>query len=251
MQEPEQHILFGRHPVLEALEAGTDIDRVVLQQGVRGEFEKAVRHACRRREVLLQVAPKEKLDRAVRGNHQGVIAYTALIQYQPLDSVLAAVYERGETPLMLMLDGITDVRNLGAIARSAECCGAHALILPAKGSASINAEAVKTSAGALLNLPVCRVKSLVSALEWLQQAGLQAFAGDLQAKQPLYDMDFSGPALLVLGSEGEGIAPALLQRVAHRFIIPQVGFTNSFNVSVAAGIMLYEALRSRQKKRIK
>lgn len=231
--------------MLDALNAGQEIDRVILQQGTRGEFEKEIRHACRRLDVLLQVAPKERLDRLVRGNHQGVVAYAALIQYQPLDDVLASVFERGETPLLLMLDGITDVRNLGAIARSAECSGVHALILPAKGSAQINAEAIKTSAGALHNLPVCRVNSLVSTMQRLQDSGVKALAGDLQAEHPIFDTDLTGPLLLIAGSEGEGVNRALLQRVNERFIIPQAGTTNSFNVSVATGIMLYEVMRQR------
>lgn len=231
--------------MLDALNAGQEIDRVILQQGTRGEFEKEIRHACRRLDVLLQVAPKERLDRLVRGNHQGVVAYAALIQYQPLDDVLASVFERGETPLLLMLDGITDVRNLGAIARSAECSGVHALILPAKGSAQINAEAIKTSAGALHNLPVCRVNSLVSTMQRLQDSGVKALAGDLQADHPIFDTDLTGPLLLIAGSEGEGVNRALLQRVNERFIIPQAGTTNSFNVSVATGIMLYEVMRQR------
>ncbi len=244
-QEQEQNIIFGRHPVLEALASDQEIDRVILQQGTRGDFEKEVRHACRRRDILLQVAPKERLDRLVRGNHQGIVAYAALIRFQPLDDVLAAVFERGETPLLLMLDGITDVRNLGAIARSAECSGVHALILPAKGSAQINAEAIKTSAGALNNIPVCRVNSLVSTLERLQNSGVQALAGDLLAAKPIFEMDLAAPVVLIAGSEGEGVSRALLQRVNQRFIIPQAGSTNSFNVSVATGIMLYEAMRQR------
>lgn len=244
-KEGQENIIFGRHPVLDALASGQEIDRVVFQQGVRGEFEKEIRHACRQAGVLLQISPKERLDRLVRGNHQGVVAYAALIRYLPLDEVLAAVFERGETPLLLMLDGITDVRNLGAIARSAECSGVHALILPAKGSAQINAEAIKTSAGALNNLPVCRVNSLVSTLERLQESGLIAMAGDLQADGLIYEADLSGPVVLIAGSEGEGVSRALLSRVDRRFIIPQAGTTNSFNVSVAVGIMLYEVMRQR------
>lgn len=244
-EEQDQNIIFGRHPVLDALNAGQEIDRVILQQGTRGEFEKEIRHACRRSDVLLQVAPKERLDRLVRGNHQGVVAYAALIQYQPLDDVLASVFERGETPLLLMLDSITDVRNLGAIARSAECSGVHALILPAKGSAQINAEAIKTSAGALHNLPVCRVNSLVSTMQRLQDSGVKALAGDLQAEHLLFETDLTGPLLLIAGSEGEGVSQALLSRINERFIIPQAGTTNSFNVSVATGIMLYEVMRQR------
>lgn len=243
--ESDINIIFGRHPVLEALQADQEIERVMLQQGTRGDFEKEIRHACKLRDIPLVVSPKERLDRLVRGNHQGIIAFTALIRFQSVDDVLAAVFERGETPLLLMLDGITDVRNFGAIARSAECSGVHAIIIPAKGSAQINAEAVKTSAGALHNIPVCRVNSLVSTLERLQSSGIHAFAGDLQARLPLFGMDLSMPTLLIAGAEGEGVQRALLQRVNERFVIPQVGSTNSFNVSVAVGIMLYETMRQR------
>jgi 23S rRNA (guanosine2251-2'-O)-methyltransferase len=244
--EADSNIIFGRHPVLEALQSEQEIERVVLLQGTRGEFEKEIRHACRNRDIPLIVSPKERLDRLVRGNHQGVIAFAALIHFQSVDDVLAAAFESGETPLLLMLDGITDVRNFGAIARSAECSGVHGIILPAKGSAQINAEAIKTSAGALLNIPVCRVNSLVSTLERLQDSGIQAFAGDLQAKHPLFELDLTTPTLLIAGAEGEGVQRALLHRVNKRFIIPQAGTTNSFNVSVAIGIMLYETMRQRK-----
>jgi 23S rRNA (guanosine2251-2'-O)-methyltransferase len=244
--EADSNIIFGRHPVLEALQSDQEIERVILQQGTRGEFEKEIRHACKDRDIPLVVTPKERLDRIVRGNHQGVIAYSALIHFQSVDDVLASVFERGETPLLLMLDGITDVRNFGAIARSAECSGVHGIILPAKGSAQINAEAIKTSAGALHNIPVCRVNSLVNTLERLQDSGIHVYAGDLQAKHPLFELDFTLPTLLIAGAEGEGVQRALLQRVDERFIIPQAGTTNSFNVSVAVGIMLYETMRQRK-----
>jgi 23S rRNA (guanosine2251-2'-O)-methyltransferase len=244
-ENQDQHIIFGRHPVTDALASGQDIDRIMIQQGTRGEFEKEIRHACKEREIPLHVSPKERLDRVVRGNHQGIIAFGALIQYQELDAILAHVFERGETPLIVMLDGVTDVRNLGAIARSAVCCGAHALIIPAKGNAQINPEAIKTSAGALHSIPVCRVNSIVNTLEQLKHSGLASFAGDLQAAQPIYQLDLSVPLVIIAGAEGEGVSNAVLTRVDHRFIIPQAATTNSFNVSVATGITLYEVMRQR------
>jgi 23S rRNA (guanosine2251-2'-O)-methyltransferase len=241
----DQHIIFGRHPVSDALSSGQDIDRVMIQQGTRGEFEKEIRHACKELDIPLHVSPKERLDRIVRGNHQGIIAFGALIRYQELDNVLAHVFENGETPIIVMLDGITDVRNLGAIARSAVCCGAHALILPAKGNAQINPEAIKTSAGALNSIPVCRVNSLVNTLEQLKNSGLAAYAGDLQSAKPIYQLDLTGPLVIIAGAEGEGVSKAILNRVDQRFIIPQAATTNSFNVSVATGIALYEVMRQR------
>lgn len=245
--KPQQgDIIYGRHPVEEALQAGLAIDKIWLQQGTRGELEKSMRHWCRERDIPMQVVPKEKLNKlAGNNNHQGVVGFLALIEYQALENVLPLVFERSELPLFIILDGVTDVRNLGAIARSAECCGAHGLIIPRKGGALINAEAMKASAGALARLPVCRVNSLVTALEYLQQSGIQLLASDLHATKMIYELDLTAPAAFLLGAEGEGISEALATRADERFRIPQVGVTDSFNVSVAAGIMLYETLRQR------
>ena len=237
--------IFGRHPVLEALQAGQTIEKVWLQKGTRGEFEKELRHLCRDRQVPMTIAAKEKLNRMVRGNHQGVIALLAAAPYYQLDDILPQIYERSETPLLILLDGVTDVRNFGAIARSAELCGAQALVIPAKGSAGLTAEAVKTSAGALSRLPVCRVKSLVSTIEFLQESGVQVFASDLSGEGFLHELDLRNPIALVLGSEGEGISQGVARAADRCFKIPQIGTLNSFNVSVAAGIMLYEAMRQR------
>lgn len=210
-----------------------------------GDFEKEVRFLCREHDIPLQYVPKEKLSKITGGNHQGIIGYLALLTYYRLEDVVPMIYEKGEIPLILILDRVTDVRNLGAIARSAEVCGAHALVVPKTGSALINSDALKTSAGALTRLTVCRENSLVSTVESLQNAGVQVFASDLNAEKKIFDIDFTAPLALIIGSEDEGVAPALLQRVNERFIIPQKGETDSFNVSVAAGIMLYEALRQR------
>ena len=217
----------------------------MLQQGVRGDFEKEIRQFSREHHIPLQVVPKERLNRMVKGNHQGIIGFLSLIPYYRLEDLLPTIYERSEIPLLVLLDSVTDVRNLGAIARSAECSGAHALVIPRKGSALINAEAIKTSAGALTKLPVCREGSLVKAIEWLRLSGVRVLASDLSAEKPLYEMDLHGPVCLVVGSEGEGISKAVRQEADELFIIPQRGTTDSFNVSVAAGIMLYEALRQR------
>lgn len=227
------------------MRSGAGIDKVILQQGIRGEFEKEVRQLSREMDIPMQVAPKERLNKWTKANHQGIIALLSLVTYQKLEHILPLVYERSETPLFVILDGVTDVRNLGAIARSAECAGAHAIIVPSKGSAMINGEAVKASAGALHSIAVCRESSLVNAIELLQQWGVRVLAGDLQAELPLPKIDLKGPVALVVGSEDTGISQAVGQRADERFIIPQQGQTDSFNVSVAAGIMLYETLRQR------
>ncbi|MEL6635236.1 MAG: 23S rRNA (guanosine(2251)-2'-O)-methyltransferase RlmB [Bacteroidota bacterium] len=245
MKKNKDKMIYGRHPVLEALQSGTPIDKLLLQQGVRGDFERDIRHWSKRLNIPLQVAPKERLNRITSGNHQGIIGYLSLLTYQRLEDVLPLIYERSESPLLVLLDGVTDVRNFGAIARSAECCGAHALVIPKKGAAQINAEALKTSAGALNVIPVCREKSLIKAIESLQLAGVRVMASSLAAREPLDQLDLMGPVALVVGAEGDGVSRAVLQAVDQTFVIPQKGQTDSFNVSVASGIMLYEVMRQR------
>jgi 23S rRNA (guanosine2251-2'-O)-methyltransferase len=240
-------LIFGRHPIVDALKSGTRLDKIFLQQGVRGEFEKEIRILCREYDVPLQYVPNERMNKMVKGNHQGIVAYLALLDYAQLDNVVPGIFEAGETPLILLLDRVTDVRNLGAIARSAEVCGAHALVVPKVGSALINSDAIKTSAGALTRLPVCRENSLVTAVEYLQHSGIQVLASDLKAEKYIFDTDLTSPTALIIGSEDEGVHPSILDRVDGRFIIPQKGTTDSLNVSVATGIMLYEALRQRMR----
>ncbi len=244
MQDNKQ-LLYGRHPVQEAIEAGNPIEKVWLQQGLRGEMEKSFRHLCRERGIPLVVIPRERLSQLVKGNHQGVVAMLASVTYYKLAEVLPGVYERGENPLLLLLDGVTDVRNIGAIARSAEVCGAQALVTPLKGSGAINPDAVKTSAGALSRLPVCRESSLDSAINLLQESGVQVLASDLKGALYLHELDLTQPIAFVLGAEGDGISPAIARAADFCFKIPQLGQLNSFNVSVAAGIMLYETMRQR------
>ena len=238
-------VIYGRHPVLEALAAGRPVDKVFLQQGTRGEFEKELRRACKEREVPMTLIPQAKLQRMARGNHQGVVAQLAAAAYQSVENVLPQVYERGQTPLFLLLDGVTDVRNLGAIARSAEVCGAQTLIIPQKNSAGLTADAVKSSAGALARLPVCRHKSLVNTVEYLRMSGVQVIASDLNADRYLHELQLTGPLCIVMGSEDTGITEGVARAADTTFKIPQAGTLNSFNVSVAAGILLFEAMKAR------
>lgn len=239
------NIIIGRHPVIDAIETGVPIEKIVLQQGIRGEFEKSLRYQCKINNILLQVVPKERLQKFSRGNHQGIIAFTSPIPYYKIEDVIPSIYEKSEIPLLLILDGVTDVRNFGAIARSAELCGVHAIIIPKKGSVSITDDAIKTSAGALTKIPVCRENSLITTIELLEMNGIPTFASDLQATNLLKDQDWDQPAAIIMGSEGKGISQAVRQKVDHLFIIPQVGTTDSFNVSVATGIILYEVMRQR------
>jgi len=240
----DNSIIYGRHPVLDAIRAGRSIDKVMFHRGTRGEFEKEVRAVCREYDIPLQYAPKERFQKWTGGNHQGVIAFLSIIPYYKLEDLVPLLYEKKQAPLIVILDGVTDVRNFGAIARTAECAGAHALVIPRKGAARINADAMKTSAGALANIPVCRENSLNTAIEFLQMSGIQVFASDLKGKKQLGELDMTVPTAIVMGAEDEGVSHSILQK-SQRFIIPQKGKTDSYNVSVAAGMILYEVMRQR------
>ena len=240
-----EDIIFGRNPVIEAIRSGKEIDKILLLKSIRGEFEKEVRHACKDHDIPLQYVPGHKLDKLTRKNHQGIIAFSSIIQYQSLENLTPLLYEKGITPLLLILDGVSDVRNFGAIVRSAEVLGAHGIIIGEKNSARINADAMKTSAGALLRIPICREKSLSNSIQYLSTAGFSIFATDLNTDSYISDCDFSGPCAVVIGSEGEGVGKDLLNRSDQKFKIPQVGETDSLNVSVASGVILYEILKQR------
>ena len=242
----DKNIIYGRHPVVEAIQTGTTIDKLMLQQGLRGEFEKEGPQLSKQFNIPVQVVPKERLNKVTRSNHQGIIGFISAIRYYALEDVLPMLYEKEEAPLILILDGITDVRNMGAIARSAEVLGAHTLIVPKKGSAMIGPDAVKTSAGALNILPVCREHSLVKAVQYLKNSGIQVLASDLKATKVLSEIDLSLPTAIIVGSESKGTSPALIKEANQHFIIPQKGQTDSLNVSVASGIMLYEAMQQRR-----
>lgn len=240
------NIIFGRHPVIDAIKSGKTIDKVIMQHGFKGPLEVEIRHICKDYRIPMQLLPKERIARLVSGNHQGVLAFLSLIEYQKLEHILPHLFEQSKVPLFLLLDGVTDVRNFGAIARTAEVMGVDAIVIPRKKSAQINADAIKTSAGALLKIPVCREASIVAAIDFLQQSGVQIFASDLEATRQITAIDFTVPAALVIGAEDRGVSPSILRVVDQGFIIPQVGETDSLNVSVATGMMLYEVLRQRR-----
>ncbi|MDX2135987.1 MAG: 23S rRNA (guanosine(2251)-2'-O)-methyltransferase RlmB [Saprospiraceae bacterium] len=239
-------LIYGHHPVVEAIQAGQAVDKVYFQQGLRGEVEKEIRHLTRDHGIPLQVVPRERLNKMTQGNHQGVVALLSLIAYQSAEELVPRLFEQGQTPLLVLLDGVTDVRNFGAICRTALCMGVHGVLVPQSGAASINEEAMKASAGALARIPVCRVRSLFTLVEWLQIAGVQVVATALHEKAlPLPDIDLSGPTALLFGSEGQGVHPKLLKMADRVAIIPQATDFDSLNVGVAAGIALYEVLRQR------
>lgn len=244
----KNQLIYGRHPVIDAIENGKSIDKVFLQQGIRGDLEKEIRHLSKTYNFPVQVVPKEKLNQFTRGNHQGLVGVISLIQYYKIEDLLPLLFEKEQAPLLLVLDSITDVRNMGAIARSAECLGAGGLIIPKKKTAAINAEGIKTSAGALAKIPVCRAHSLVQTVAFLQNSGVNVIASSLKATKRIEEIDLDLPTAILIGSEDKGVHPALLKEANEQFIIPQMGSTDSLNVSVAAGIMLYEAARQRMKQ---
>ena len=237
------NLIFGMHPLLEALEAGREIDKILLKRGLRSEEVSRITALARERTIPLQIVPEERLTRLTRKQHQGVIAFISEIEYTPLETLIPMLYEAGRSPFVLLLDGLTDVRNFGAIARTAECAGVDALIIPERGSVTVTADAIKTSAGALHRLPVCRVSSIMSAVSLLQASGLKIVAASEKARDVYTETELRLPLGLVLGAEDEGISEEVLRRADHIVRIPQVGAIGSLNVSVAAGILIYEIVR--------
>lgn len=244
MKKKDQ-LIYGIHPVVEALEAGKPLDKVMIQRGLRPDTLQKVMRQLKKFNTPFQFVPKAKLDRITGKNHQGVIAFLSPVEYQDLEWLLPTIFESGETPLLLVLDRVTDIRNFGAICRSAECAGVHGIVIPEKGSAQINADAIKTSAGALLRVPICRVKSLVNTLKFLADSGIVSFAIHEKAEKPYYNHDLSVPLAIVMGSEEDGISDKVVNETKHTAQIPMKGETDSLNVSVSTAIILFETLRQR------
>lgn len=249
MKSRHSSLIIGRQPLIEAIRAGKSIERIFLQRHSVGENIKLIRDLARQHQIPINLVPEEKLNRINRGggrvNHQGCIGIGALIRYYDLQDVISIVVEKGEVPLFLMVDGVTDVRNIGAMARSALCSGAQALILPEKGVASLNEEAIKTSAGALEHLYVCRVQQLKEAIHLLHLNGFCVMASDSKGEKLVYECNWSLPAAVLMGSEDKGIQNELMRDADTVFRIPMAGNFDSFNVAVATGIILYEALKQR------
>jgi 23S rRNA (guanosine2251-2'-O)-methyltransferase len=236
-------MLIGLRPLQEAIQAGSEIDKVLIQRGLLGEIIQQTKLLIQQNEIPFQYVPQEKLNSITSKNHQGVIAFVSPITYGNFENIIARVFEKGETPLLLMLDGVTDVRNFGAICRNAECMGAHAVLVPEKGSAQINEEAIKTSAGALYNIPICRVKSITHAIQTLQHSGIHVIACSEKTRKELYEVNLCNPTCIIMGSEESGISAEALRKCDEIVRIPMKGKTSSLNVSVASGIILYEILR--------
>lgn len=240
--------LFGMHPVLEAVRSGKRFDKVLLKQGLEGAQFRELMELLKDNEIPFQFVPVEKLNRAVRGSHQGVLAYISQIDYVDIEQLVNNALGRTENPILVILDGVSDVRNLGAIARTLECAGGHGIIVPAKGGAAINADAVKASAGALMRIDTCKVSNLRVAAYYLQQSGFKLIAATEKTDNLIYDVDMSGPVAIIMGSEGKGISQVMLDLADNKAAIPMEGEITSLNVSVASAVVMYEAVRQRIRK---
>ncbi len=245
MSSFKNRLIIGRQPLVEAIAAGKTIDKILLQKNASGEISNQIRTLCKEHQIPMQFVPVEKLNSFTKANHQGVIAFAALVNYLPLQQIIDFTVGNGDVPLFLMLDGVTDVRNIGAIARTALCCGAQAIIIPDKGVGALNEEAMKSSAGALEHIHICRVTSLMKAIDELHLNGIKVLASEMTAPKKLYDLDVKEPCCIVMGGEENGVYPAVMKICDELFHIPMVGKFESLNVSVATGMILYEAMKQR------
>ncbi|MCL2328702.1 MAG: 23S rRNA (guanosine(2251)-2'-O)-methyltransferase RlmB [Bacteroidetes bacterium] len=241
----EKTMIFGTHAVLETLKEGKPIDQILIKKQSDNEIIREIIFHARKAGVTVKSVPVEKLQRITQKNHQGVIAFTSPIEFDNIEILLPTIYERGETPFIVLLDEVSDVRNFGAIVRSCECMGVHAVVVPHVGSAQISADALKTSAGALAKVPVCKVKSLAATCKYLQESGLQLLCASEKFAEPCYEVDMTMPTALVMGNEEQGISQPIIDLADRRICIPMTGEINSLNVSVATGICLYEVARQR------
>jgi 23S rRNA (guanosine2251-2'-O)-methyltransferase len=238
-----ENIIYGVRSVIEAINAGREINRIMIQKGMNKDLFFELKDALKGKDFQLQFVPVQKLDALCEGNHQGVVAFVSPVSYGEIEPFVENLMERGEKPVILVLDRITDVRNFGAIARTAECQGVHAILIPAKGSALVTADAVKTSAGALNRILVCKTKDLKNSLFYLQQCGLRLVSCTEKSSIPLYEVNLRGSVAIILGSEEDGISQDLLNLSDIKAKIPMKGTISSLNVGVATGMVLYERTR--------
>ncbi|MEM8896408.1 MAG: 23S rRNA (guanosine(2251)-2'-O)-methyltransferase RlmB [Bacteroidota bacterium] len=239
------NMVYGTRAIIESLSTDREIERVLIQKGIQNELISSLTRELSQQGIPFSRVPLEKLNRLTKKNHQGAIAFISPIIYQNLDNIISQVFESGKNPLILVLDRVTDVRNFGAIARTAECAGVDAIVIPAKGGAQINADAVKTSAGGLNHIPICREDNLKSTLDYLKNSGLKVVACTEKADKNLYDIELSQPLAVLMGSEEDGISRAYLDKSDEQVFIPMFGKIDSLNVSVSTAVILYEAIRQR------
>jgi len=241
----ESDCIFGLRAVIEAIRAGRQIDRLLIRQGLQGALYHEMMNEVKKHDISYRIVPPERIEMVTRKNHQGVLAWLSLIEYQKITNLLPVIFEKGEDPLIVALDGVSDVRNFGAIVRTANCMGVHAVVIPEKGSARITGDAIKTSAGALHSFPVCREKSIVRSIEYLKDSGLKVICGTEKSQSMVYEVPLTGPAVLILGSEDRGISREITALSDYQVRIPVTGTISSLNVSVSAGILFYEIMKQR------
>ncbi len=245
MTPHDNQYIYGLRAVIEALEAARDIDKILLKRDMNGESVQQLLALAREHQVPVQRVPVQRIERVTRKNHQGVVALMAAVTYYKLEQVLPMIYDNGDNPFFVILDGVTDVRNFGAIARTCECAGVSAIVIPETGSVSVNGDAVKTSAGALNYLPVCRERNIVDAVRYLRDSGVTIVSTSDKNAVTYTSANLTGPVAIVLGAEDRGISPEVMRLCDVRCTIPEFGNIHSLNVSVAAGIMIYEVVRQR------
>lgn len=244
------NFIFGIHPVMEALKADKDVEKVMIQKGLSSQTFRELRDLMSAKNVPFQFVPPEKLNRLTSKNHQGVIAFITDIKFQEIELILPGIFEKGKVPLLLILDRVTDVRNFGAICRTAECAGVDAVIIPSRGAAQINADAIKTSAGALHKIPICREPNLKNTLAFLKESGLKIISCTEKTEQEYTLLNYAEPLAIIMGSEDEGISGEYLKLSDARAKLPLLGEIGSLNVSVACGVILYEAVRQRSLNKV-
>lgn len=237
--------IFGTRAVTEAIRSGQEIDKVLIARKSESSLSQELLNLLKEMQIPVQYVPIEKINRITRKNHQGALAFISAVSYVPIEELVNQCYEKAKDPLFVLLDQVSDVRNFGAIARSAECLGFNGIIIPHKGAAKINADSVKTSAGALLKIGVSRVKSLSNTLKFLKDSGLKVVAVTEKADKNCFELELKGPLVLILGSEDAGISENLVYLADEKVKIPMTGETESLNVSVASSILMYEIMRQR------
>ena len=245
MNKEEQNYIFGIRAIIEAIKSAKTIDKLFIQKGLHNDLFTELWKLVRLKRINYKHVPLEKINRLTKKNHQGVVAFISPIDFHNIEDIIPTLYEEGKTPLILVLDRITDIRNFGAIARTAECAGVDAILIPEQNAAAINADAIKTSAGALHKIIVCRTWNLKLALQFMKDSGIQLVACTERTQDNMYKSDYTSPTAIIIGSEENGISTELLKMTDTKAKIPIYGKISSLNVSVASGIILYEVIRQR------
>jgi len=244
-KEREKGFIYGARAVIEAMKSGKTVEKVLIKRDSEGELVKELKEMLMNQNVPIQTVPLEALNRLTRMNHQGIIAFVSPVEFCTIEELLPKLFEEGKTPFILVLDEITDVRNFGAIIRTAECCGVHAIVFPSKGSAGVSEDMVKTSAGAIFHIPMCRCANLKDAVNFIRASGVKLVASTEKATNFYTQVDYNQPIAIVLGSEERGVTPFFIKNADDSVKIPILGTIDSLNVSVAAAVMMYEVVRQR------